>query len=334
MVFRPLLLGLALVAAGLCAGAARADGLPVVGIDVGNTGVTTPRVRYVTLPLQGNTLVAQIEREGGSVLQRRALRGRFTIPAVAFDGSADGLSADGHTLVLIRPRIAFPRAETSFAVLAADRLHLRALVTLRGDFSFDALSPDGSFLYLIEYLSPRDPTRYQVRVYDVKAGRLLPEPIVDPQEADEAMRGSPLTRVSSPDGRWEYTLYDGGGKTPFVHALDTVGRTARCIDLDALSLLIGSDMSQLRMRLRDGSIVIDAGGSPLVRIDTRTFAVHEPAPASAVTPVASAEPDRGGWWIPVLTALILVAILALAIFRRRPRLARPWRSRSSTTPSR
>jgi MYXO-CTERM domain-containing protein len=64
------------------------------------------------------------------------------------------------------------------------------------------------------------------------------------------------------------------------------------------------------------------------------FGAHEPAPASAVTPAASAGPDDGGWRVPVLTALILAAILALAIFRRQPRLARPWKSRSSTTPSR
>ena len=320
MLFRSLLLGLALVASGVCAGTARADGLPVSGIDVGNTGVTTARVRYVTLPLHDNTLLAQVERDGGTVLKRRALRGRFTIPAVALDGSAGGLSADGRVLVLIRPRIAFPRTETAFAIIGTQRLRVQAFVTLRGDYSFDALSPDGSLLYLIKYLSPRDPTRYEVRVYDLN-------------ESDDEMRGYPLTRVASSDGRWAYTLYDGGGKEPFVHALDTVGRTARCIDLDALSLLIRGDMSQLRMRLREGTLVIDAGGSPLVRIDTGTFAVHEPAAASAVTRTASPEPDRGSWWIPVLTVLALVAIFALAVFRRRPRLARPWRSRSSTTPS-
>ena len=333
MLFRSLLLGLALVASGVCAGTARADGLPVSGIDVGNTGVTTARVRYVTLPLDDNTLLAQVERDGGTVLKRRALRGRFTIPAVALDGSADGLSADGRVLVLIRPRIAFPRTETAFAIIGTQRLRVQAIVTLRGDYSFDALTPDGSLLYLIKYLSPRDPTRYEVRVYDVNAGRLLREPVVDPNESADGMRGYPLTRVASSDGRWEYTLYDGGGKEPFVHALDTVGRTARCIDLDALSLLIGGDMSQLRMRLREGTLVIDAGGSPLVRIDTGTFAVHEPAAASAVTRTPSPEPDRGSWWIPVLTVLALVAIFAFAVFRRRPRLARPWRSRSSATPS-
>jgi hypothetical protein len=86
-----------------------------------------------------------------------------------------------------------------------------------------------------------------------------------------------------------------GGKEPFVHALDTVGRTARCIDLEELSWLIGSDMSQLRMRLRDGGLVVDAGRSPFLRIDTTIFAVREPAPAEPaqpVVPAVPAEPDR------------------------------------------
>ena len=49
------------------------------------------------------------------------------------------------------------------------------------------------------------------------------------------MRGYPLTRVASPDGRWAYTLYDGGGKHPFVHALDTLEGRAVCIDLPAFA---------------------------------------------------------------------------------------------------
>jgi hypothetical protein len=326
MVFRPLLLGLTLVAAGFCAGAARADGLPVLGIDVGNIGVTTPRVRYVTLPLQGNTLVAQVEREGGSVLQRRALRGRFTIPAVAFDGSADGLSANGHTLVLIRPRIAFPRAETAFAVLGADRLRLRALVTLRGDFSFDALSPDGSLLYLIEYLSPRDPTRYQVRVYDLNAGRLLPDPIVDPSESADEMRGYPLTRIASPDGRWAYTLYDGNGEHPFVHALDTTSRKAHCIDLDAL---VGLDLANVRLDLgADGEtltvIVVPEG--PVAAIDTGTFEVADPRAAGPAPAPAASEPgdSRTPWpLLGVGGGLLLLAAGALAVFLRRRRKLAP-----------
>jgi hypothetical protein len=324
MLFRPLLLGLALVAAGLCAGAARADGLPVLGIDVGNTGVTTPLVRYVTLPLKGNTLVAQVERDGGSVLQRRALRGRFTIPAVAFDGSADGLSADGHTLVLIRPRIAFPRTETAFAIIGTQRLRVRAIVTLRGDFSFDALSPDGSLLYLIKYLSPRDPTRYEVRIYDVNAGRLLRDPVVDPSESGDEMRGYPLTRATSSDGRWAYTLYDGNGEHPFVHALDTTSRQAHCIDLDAL---VGLDLADTGLSLGAGgkTLTVRVGPKPVALINTRTFEVTEPtATVLAPVPAAASTPDNGRPWplIGVGGGLLLLGAAALALaLRRRRKLA-------------
>ena len=331
---RPLLLVSTILIATTLATDAGAAKVPILGIDVGKSGVAGPGGnRFVTLPSGASTIVAAVRQRSGEISSYRHLRGRYTIPAVAYDGSAGGLSADGLTLVLTRPRVRFPRAESSFLVLDTRTLRPRRRLTLSAEWSFDAISPDGRYLYLIEYTHPEDTSRYAVRLYDLALGRLAPKPIVDPHEADEVMRGSPLTRVSSPDGRWEYTLYDGGGKAPFVHALDTVGRTARCIDLDELSWLIGSDMSQLRMQLRDRRLVIDAGGSPFLRIDTATFAVHEPAQAATVEPVAPAEPDRGGWWIPVLTVLIIAAILALAVFRRPPRLARPWRSRSSTTPS-
>jgi hypothetical protein len=331
---KPLLLLSTLLIAGTLAAEAGAGKVPIFGVHVGQSGVAGPGGgRFVTLPSGAYTIVAAVRQRSGGISSYRRLPGRYTIPAVAYDGTAGGLSADGRTLVLTQRRFRFPRAESSFLVVDTRTLRPTRRLTLKADWSFDAISPDGRYLYLIEYTDPRDTSRYAVRLYDLARGRLAPEPIIDPHEADEAMRGSPLTRVSSLDGRWEYTLYDGGGKEPFVHALDTVARTARCIDLDALSLLIGGDMSQLRMRLREGTLVIDAGGSPLVRIDTGTFAVHEPAAASAVTRTASPEPDRRSWWIPVLTVLALVAIFALAVFRRRPRLARPWRSRSSATPS-
>src|SRR5215207_3380167 len=209
--------GLVLVMSALAPPGAAADGLPVGGVDAGPTGISVPGspARFVTLPAGGDTVVARIDRDGGQVLGSRLLRGTFTIPAVALDGSASGLSADGRTLVVIRPRAAFPRARTAFAVLGGRRLTLRRRVRLDGDFSFDALSPDGRTMFLIEYTSRRDPARYAVRAYDLRSGRLLPGAIVDRREPDERMRGLPITRTPSPDGRWAYTLYDGAGSHPF-----------------------------------------------------------------------------------------------------------------------
>jgi hypothetical protein len=313
--------------------AAHADGLPVEGVDASRSGVPSPGrdgPRYVTLPAEKGTVVAAVDVVGGQVLKSRYVPGRFTVPVVAYDGSASGLSADGGTLVLIRPRVAFPRRTTTFAVIGTKRLRPRDVFTLRGDFSFDALSPDGRWLYLVEYLSKRDPSRYLVRLYDLERGRMLPEPIIDPEEVGDVMRGMPITRASSPDGRFAYTLYDGAGEHPFIHALDTVEKSARCIDLHGLmgfELLgeLGLDVSP------DGgtlSVVHSSHARPLALVDTRTDEVTEPtepaeAEAQAPAPTPKDEP-RSVPWLQIaggLAALLLLLIgaqrLLKGLLRRR-----------------
>jgi hypothetical protein len=313
------LLGSLAIVAGAAAATASADGLPVLGVDVGSTGVTAPgaAARYVTLwSGPKTTVVARVRRNGGRVDRSRLLEGTFTIPAVAYDGSASGLSADGRVLVLIQPRVSFPRARTSFAELDARRLRVLKLLRLPGDFSFDAISPSGSRIYLIQYLSPNDPTKYAVRAFDVGTGRLLPKPVVDPHEADEQMRGQPLSRAMSPDGRWAYTLYDGNGKTPFVHALDTKRATARCIDLDA----IGGDENLWRLRLAirgDGKqLAVRDGSQTELVVSTRTFAVREPS-----APVAASPRSSLTWpWAAGASALALaLAAAGLVVATRRHR---------------
>jgi len=313
----------ALVAAGAAAGQAGADGLPVGGVEVGPSGVTRPAddVRYVALRAGPNTLVARVEQSGGRVLGSRLLPGRFTIPAVALDGTAAGLTADGRTLVLIRPRTGFPRRQTTLAVVGTARLRLRETVTLPGDFSFDALSPDGSLLYLVQYVNPRDPTRYVVRGYDLERGRLLPEPVVDPTIFGKVMRGYPVTRAVSPDGRWAYTLYDGGGGRPFVHALDTAERTAACIDVDALAGR--SDLMDVRLAVAGGGseVRIVAGAETVAVIDAETLRLSEPSPPAPAAAVL--EDDGSAPWALAgsLGVLVLAGAAGLAfVLRRRKRL--------------
>jgi hypothetical protein len=101
---------------------------------------------------------------------------------------------------------------------------------LPGHQIFDALSPDGHYLYFVEYLSAQDFTRYRVRAYDLRTGRLVAQPVTDKRESETAMQGSPISRVTSRDGSWAYTLYGGSDKT-FIHALDTMHAGAVCIDL-------------------------------------------------------------------------------------------------------
>ena len=218
-----------LVLASFAAPGASADGLPVLNVDVGASGVAAPGglFRYVTVPIGKHTIVEATRRDGGQIVRMNtSWPGTWTIPAVAYDGSASGLSADRRTLVLIEPRTSFPRAETRLLVVNARKLALdAAVIQLRGDFSFDAVSPNGSRIFLIHYTSTIDPTRYEVRALRRgRHGSWCAKPIVDPRDATEKMRGNPLSRVMSPDGRFAYTLYDGNGD-PFVHALDTV-----CVD--------------------------------------------------------------------------------------------------------
>lgn len=268
---RALLLAAAVLVAG--PGAARGDGLPVGNVDVGAEGVVAQdgSNRYVALPAgAGATVVARIDPEGGTVRRSRWLREPLTIPGVALDGTADGLSADGRRLVLIRPRQLgdFPLRRTRLVALDARTLRVRRRITLRGDFSFDALSPDGRRLFLVNYTDPGDPRKYVVRSYDLVGGHLERGAIVDAREPDEDMRGYPATRVTTTDGRWAYTLYDGGGE-PFVHALDTVGRRAFCIDLPMLADV--EDPQMLRLWLREGSLEVVDDDRRAAVIDTRTM---------------------------------------------------------------
>jgi hypothetical protein len=313
---------IALTASCTHAVAAGADGLPVGNVDAGPGGVTNPggEMRYVTLPAGPNTVLAAVRREGGRVDRSLLLRGRFTVPAVALDASPAGLSADGSKLVLIRPRAHFPQKETTLAIVETGRLRRPEVVTLRGDFSFDAISPSGGFMYLIEYTSRRDPTRYQVRGYDTSAGRLIPGAIVDPRAFGEGMRGYPITRASSPDGRWAYTLYDGAGKHPFVHALDTQERTAACIDLDGLAGR--NDLFELRLVVDAGSDELNVvdGTQPVAVIDAKTFRVSAPERDAGGSREGDAGTPAARLWIVGIAALLVTVMLTL-VLRRRRRLA-------------
>src|SRR5262249_10535539 len=120
-----------------------------------------------------------------------------------------------------------------FLVVNLKQFRVVRKITLRGSFSFDALSPDGSRMYLIQYThgNQGDLSDYIVRGYDLQTNRLLPRRIADRTQKDWNMHGSPLTRTSSARGRWVYTLYTSPGSYPFIHALDTKRGVAHCIKL-------------------------------------------------------------------------------------------------------
>jgi hypothetical protein len=299
---------------------ARADGLPIA--DSGAPAVIggeDVNGRLVALPAKGGTVIARV---GESVYVSRFLDGRYTVPVVALDHTASGLSTDGSTLILINPRRTFPRERTSFVVLDAKSLRARQQIVLDGDFSFDALSPDGTRMFLIHYLSRRDPTRYEVRALDVPSATLLPTPIVDKSEPDERMAGFPITRETTADGRWAYTLYDGAGEEPFVHALDTVDGEAHCIDL---AMLAGrQDLYDLRLDLGpgEGGLAVVDGAERLAVIGTSDF---QPVAARTAALDALEAASPASWRLALLGGGVVVALGGVLFLRGRLR----GRARSS-----
>ena len=307
-----------LATAGPASGAAAVKGVLGYGADPFE-GVVDPDSgdRFTAVDVPSGTLVQRISSADGSIEATRFLRSDAVIPAVAYDGSPGGLSDDGSTFVLPEPAFRFPQRDSTFTVIDTKRLRVTDTVTLEGTWTYDALSPDGRWLYLIEYTSPRDITQYEVRRYDLERGRLDPKPIVDPEESSEEMYGTPVTRATSPDGRWAYTLYDGA-EHPFIHALDTERGAAVCIDLDPGAV---PPRRLFRMSLDpnpDGSTlaVTDPKEGPVAIVDTKSFEVSQPAGS---TPADSASDDSGGtpWLAIVLGGLGAGAIFLAAIRWRR-----------------
>jgi hypothetical protein len=316
-----LALPLLLIAVAALPALARADGLPVPVEDTGPSGIAdgVGVYRYVSLRDGGDTFLARTVQNGGAISRSTTVPGRYTIPAVGIDGSPSGLSADGRTLVLITPRPSFPRASTELAVVDTKRLQVRRRIALDGDFSFDAISPDGRTMYLIHYLSRRDYTQYEVRAYDLGRGRLVPGVIVDPNETGDEMYGVPLSRETSGSGRWAYTLY-WGSEHPFVHALDTKRGAAVCIDLDEIRA--GANMGDLGLDSGPGAktLTVTRRGEPLALVDTESFEVSAPAPAGAAPAAGDGDgdgPPTALWAIPALGALAICAGAAVMTLRRR-----------------
>jgi hypothetical protein len=265
-------IGIAVVAA-IVATSAEGGGGPGPGVVQGWDGIARGPVRYVAVATGSTTVVEAVQRRGGRVVRYATVPGNLGIPTVAYDGTTAGLSHDGRTLVLADVAGSSQlRKTSSFAILAARQLKLRHVVRLRGDFSFDALSPGARTLYLIEHVSVQSAS-YRVRAYDLGARRMLPQVIIDKTSWESVMRGYPYTRTVSKDGRWVYTLY-GGGEHPFVHALDTRNAHAVCIDLPKSWNKL--DLGAMRLHLKgNGRIFIRhfSGGIALAILDTKEFRV-------------------------------------------------------------
>jgi hypothetical protein len=238
------------------------------------------------------TIVTVTRPEEGTTVATVAVPGAWRLPTVGVAHAATGLSADGSTLVLEEatggPGV--PAAgPTRFAIVSTARGTER-IVTLDGAFSFDVLSPDGGWLYLLETVPGADPGAYRVRRLDVPTGRLEAGTIVDKRAVDEPMSGLALTQVIG-DAGWSYTLYRGAAGL-FVHALDTAHGVAFCIDLpDTGGRDAGTDAAWgLAADARGGWLyVADTARSTVSAISFDDFSVRRSARVASLTGIRLAK---------------------------------------------
>lgn len=230
-------------------------------------------LRFVALKAGTDTTVSAVRAGGGVQVMSRTVRGAFGIPQITQNGLPGGLFHNGSALVLQNMGI---KATSRFVVLGTHDLAVRDTIRLRGVFGFDALSPDGSTLYLIQHMTTEDIDHYVVRAYDLDAHRLLPGRVADKAQKSWVMQGFATARETSPDGRWVYTLYANPGGYPFVHALDTVRGVAHCVGLP-WTAVNQTAIFNAKLALGVGKLAVRfADGTTWRTIDLGTWRVSQP----------------------------------------------------------
>jgi hypothetical protein len=294
------------VAALAVAPSAFADG-PIY-VTQGGGGVTSANsaFHYVAIANgKGATQLLKVYTAGTEVYGSMSLPGSWGTALIGNGGQ--GLSRDGRTLVL--SSTAGPLGPSS-KFLVLDPTHWKVLkrITLPGSFTFDALSPDASKMYLIQYTSSNDLTHYSVREYDLLTNRLLPGKIAarDEDGNEPAMAGYAMTRTTSASGRWVYTLYQKPNGMPFIHALDTVRGVAHCIDLPA-----NQNLYNIALSLHNGGRTLAVNwrsGRPWLNVAVGSWEISTPG--------------GGGFpwtWVGALIGATVALLAAGALVLRRRR---------------
>ena len=200
-----------------------------------------------------NGTLSDVDPSTGALVHSMKLPGNYELPQITLGGMPGGLSQNGVWISVESFNRAPNEVPTMSHFLVVDT-SLRSVprrVDLQGYFHFDAVSNDGNRLYLIEYGSAGS---YRVRLYDLPAGQLNPQVVVDKSNPTESMSGLKLSGIPSQNGGILYSIYARPADPPFIHALDLSGPFASCIDLPGTGY--GSDYNALHWSLAmsgDGS---------------------------------------------------------------------------------
>lgn len=218
-----------------------------IGLDIPDGTPRSTWDRVVTATPDGDaTIVRDLVVQPGFGGPELRVAGRWQLPTVGLDPVPVGRSLDGSTIALVERAYDGSTDATPglsrFAIVehavrnkvqtAGDApLRLARVIELPGSFEYDALSPDGRILYVVQHLDEQAGGRYQVRAVDVPTGVMRDAVIVDKGNPDETMAGAPIAQVRQASGL-VLTLYNGP-EHPFIHALMSSEAWAVCIDLPA-----------------------------------------------------------------------------------------------------
>jgi hypothetical protein len=208
----------------------------------------------------GTTLLRSGERS-------QVLPGRYEHARLAPGFPNDGRSLTGSRIVLQDTANDNSDRVSRFAVVDTSLAQPARMVELPGDFGYDAVSPAADTLYLVSHFSVERPDQYVVRSYDVAAGTLDEAIVADKAALREGpMSGQPVARATTTGGEWVYTAYRGDDA--FVHALDTVRKTAVCIDLPHAA----AKVSDWRLTLDGTALMATSPATGMaVKIHTKRF---------------------------------------------------------------
>jgi hypothetical protein len=182
---------------------------------------------YWVSQLGGSAQITAAEPASGRVLARATIPGGFQFPMFEPAVTA-GISPNGQWLVLYRQDRASGAVISRFLIGNSSLSQPFTAATVSGNFDFDAISDDGSSLYLIQSLD--DQGHYQVRLYDLAAHLLSPQVIVDKREPNEPMNGVRGDSVTADQLGYVLTVY-ARENGPFIHALPLNHPFAWCVDL-------------------------------------------------------------------------------------------------------
>jgi hypothetical protein len=233
------------------------------------------------------TVLTRYVLPSGRVAARGSLAGRFTLAAIAADGTRAVL-AEAHP----------GPGRTRFTILGTSRWTVQRRIELGGSFGVEALSPDGHRLFLIRYGNGG----YNLRLYDLRTGELEFTPLVEGAAGFPKMVGAAWTSVATRDGRWLLTLYIKPGGGGFIHALDLGRAIGHCLDLPAgfvdaksirtASLALSPDERRLYVAgpLVGQLLLLDLAGPRLAR--TVRFALARSVGVRDIVGTAAVSPDE------------------------------------------